>query len=46
MLRPDPENMVDPDSEQFFAAVRMTSGSAPFDAGRMSIVRQMLFNNI
>merc|ERR1719360_46125 len=29
LLRPDPENMVDADSELFFAAVRMTRGSAP-----------------
>ncbi len=29
LLRPDPENMVDPDSEVFFAAVKMTRGSAP-----------------
>ena len=44
LLRPDPENMVDPDSELFFAAVRMTRGSAPdsyssVDEGRISIVR-------
>ncbi len=44
LLKPDPEKMVDTDSELFFAAVRMTRGSAPdsyssVDEGRMSIVR-------
>merc|ERR1719468_1036786 len=29
LLKPDPEKMVDADSELFFAAVRMTRGSAP-----------------